>query len=298
MTIALFYKCSLFQKLSNNLSSFLARNWTFVGLFCLAMSATKWIVGGLKQPFDSNDCLNYIPPPHEVERNQIMSGRSENTDSLNTRERLLLAALKSFGHNDFDAVSTREIVEIAGANISAISYHFGGKRGLYLATAEYMAERMQAKMKPLMESIRSQLVYSDKDGCQELLKQLIHGFVHNLLMGEVSEDAAGLIFREQNHPTDAFDFLYDKFMLPMQTIYSMLVARITGADPDAKETMLITHSLLGQIVIYRMGRETILRRLGIKRFSADDVNQIAELISALSLKALNGESYQVNQNDL
>ncbi len=218
-----------------------------------------------------------------------MSSKNLDADSINTRDRLLQAALKAFGHNDFNAVSTREIVEIAGANISAISYHFGGKQGLYLATAEYMAEAMQAEMKPLLENIQNRLVSAEEDDCRGLLRQLIHGFVHNLLMGEISEDAAGLIFREQNHPTDAFDILYDKFMLPMQKTYSMLVARITGGDPDSRETMLITHSLLGQIVIYRMGRETILRRLGVERFSVEDVNQITDIISNLSLKAI-GES--------
>ena len=207
-----------------------------------------------------------------------------------TRERLLLVALKCFGHRDYDSVSTREIVDLAGVNISAISYHFSGKHGLYLATAEYLAERIHTEIKPLIDEIQNRLVDAGKDECRIMIKQLIEGLVHNLLFGELSEDAAGLIFREQNHPTKAFDFLYEKFMLPVQKTYSMLIARIMDSDPDSQETMLLTHSLVGQIVIYRMGRETILRRLGKKKFSSEDVQQIAELVTSISLKVINCEN--------
>ncbi len=215
-----------------------------------------------------------------------MSGNVQKTEAKATRERVLLAALKCFGHRDYDSVSTREIVELAEANISAISYHFGGKQGLYLATAEYLSDHIQAQMKPLMEDIHQRMQRADQDECHRLIGQLIEGLVQNLLFGELSEDAAGLIFREQNHPTAAFDFMYDKFMLPMQNTYSRLIAKIVERDPDSQEIKLLTHSLVGQIVIFRMGRETILRRLGKSSFSTDDVKQIAELVINISLKAI------------
>lgn len=218
-----------------------------------------------------------------------MSGANLMLDATNTKERLLQAALKAFGHNDFNTVSIREIADISGANISAISYHFGGKQGLYLATAEYLADGIQAKMRPLLDNIRDRLESANVEECRELMRQLIHALVHNLIFGEIGEHAAGLIFREQNHPTAAFDILYKKLMLPLHTVFSLLVARITAADPEAKHTVLLTHSLLGQILIYRMGRETIMRRLGTNKFSAADANEIAEVISALSLKALGSE---------
>ena len=65
-------------------------------------------------------------------------------DGKPTRERLLLASLKTFGHKDYEAVSTREIVELAQANISAISYHFGGKDNLYV-------EAFRAMLGPLRD---------------------------------------------------------------------------------------------------------------------------------------------------
>ncbi|MCP3671701.1 MAG: CerR family C-terminal domain-containing protein [Gammaproteobacteria bacterium] len=210
-----------------------------------------------------------------------------NIQAKTTRERLLLTALKCFGHRDYDSVSTREIVDLAGVNISAISYHFNGKQGLYLATAEYLAENIRNQMKPLLDEIQNRLLDAGKDECLQMTKQLIQALVHNLLLGKLSADAVGLIFREQDHPTQAFDFLYEKFMLPMQQTYAMLIGRITDSDPESQHIKLLTHSLVGQVVIYQMGRETILRRLGKKQFSREDVQQIAELVTAASLKAVN-----------
>ena len=72
-----------------------------------------------------------------------------------TRQRLLQAALKAFGQHDYEAVSTRQIVEAAGANIAAISYHFGGKRALYLATAEYLADAMYQGLREELERMQA-----------------------------------------------------------------------------------------------------------------------------------------------
>src|SRR5688500_16766581 len=53
--------------------------------------------------------------------------------SEDTRERLLLAALRLFAHQGYAKTSTRELAEAASVNIAAISYYFGDKAGLYRA---------------------------------------------------------------------------------------------------------------------------------------------------------------------
>lgn len=46
-------------------------------------------------------------------------------------------ALKLFATQGFDATSTRQIAKGAGVNLSAMSYHFGSKEGLYKAVFLY-----------------------------------------------------------------------------------------------------------------------------------------------------------------
>ncbi|MFT7177522.1 MAG: AcrR family transcriptional regulator, partial [Halioglobus sp.] len=63
-----------------------------------------------------------------------------------TREALLTAAMDAFGRAGFDAASNRAIADSAGVNQALIGYHFGGKRGLYLAMFEHISEQMQLEL--------------------------------------------------------------------------------------------------------------------------------------------------------
>ena len=57
---------------------------------------------------------------------------------------LLDTAIDQFGRYGFDGASTREIARASGTAMSSITYHFGGKQGLYLAAAEHIAAAIRA----------------------------------------------------------------------------------------------------------------------------------------------------------
>lgn len=203
-----------------------------------------------------------------------------------TRDQLLVASIKAFGNKDYDAVSTREIVEQAGANISAISYHFGGKLPLYLETAAYLAQTLQQKMAPALEQIDQRQDERDPSTCRTLIEQLIAAMVEHIVIGELSADAAGFIFREQLKPTDAYDILYQELLQPMQQRYARLLACIFNCPQEDRTIKLITHALLGQIIIFRVGQTTILRRLESSQFTRDDCTLITQLITRQTLAAI------------
>ena len=48
-----------------------------------------------------------------------------------TEQKIIEVATELFAKDGFDGASTREICRRAGANISLISYYFGGKKELY-----------------------------------------------------------------------------------------------------------------------------------------------------------------------
>lgn len=52
-------------------------------------------------------------------------------EELGTRERLLEVATELFAVRGFAGVSVRDLAGGAGANVATVSYHFGGKEGLY-----------------------------------------------------------------------------------------------------------------------------------------------------------------------
>lgn len=213
----------------------------------------------------------------------------EDNSENDTRARLLRTALTVFGHHDFDAVSVRQIVQQADANIAAVSYHFGGKQGLYLATAEYLAEQLNTGLAPMLEHIRAAADTASPDQAAALLRELIGGLARNLLRSGFHDDATGFILREQHQPTDAFDVLYQRLMLPIQHTVQTLVQRLTGGQLESTaDAVLVTHALLGQLLAFRMARTTVLRRLDQAEFSDTDIDRIATLIGGLTSNALSG----------
>ena len=80
-----------------------------------------------------------------------MDSELPNATQQGTRTRLLQTSLATFAHRDFEAVSIREIVEQAGANIAAISYHFGGKQGLFECALQDYRKRYIDRIVALLE---------------------------------------------------------------------------------------------------------------------------------------------------
>lgn len=203
-----------------------------------------------------------------------------------TRLRLLKAALKAFSQRDYDAVGTREIVDSIGVNISAISYHFGGKRGLYLATAQYLAEGLQGALRPRLERVEAALPDADAGQCRRMLGELIGGYVDILLSGGLGEEVPGFVFREQIRPTEAYDVLYDKLFGPLNRILCALISRARDLPAEADETHMVAHALLGQALFFRAGRTTMLRHLGRLAYSSDDLALMKALLSGMTEAAL------------
>jgi AcrR family transcriptional regulator len=64
-----------------------------------------------------------------------------------TDERILETAIRLFARQGYNGTSVRQITSEAGANLGAVTYHFGGKRELYGAVLERcigpLAERVE-----------------------------------------------------------------------------------------------------------------------------------------------------------
>lgn len=57
--------------------------------------------------------------------------RPKDAKEASSRDRLLAVAKRLFAEHGFDGVSVRDLVQAADANVSLVSYYFGGKEELY-----------------------------------------------------------------------------------------------------------------------------------------------------------------------
>lgn len=71
-----------------------------------------------------------------------MNMRYRETHADQTRNRILAVSLSLFAQRGFEGASTRAIADAAGVNVATLSYHFGGKQGLYDAVVSHVADEL------------------------------------------------------------------------------------------------------------------------------------------------------------
>jgi AcrR family transcriptional regulator len=177
-------------------------------------------------------------------------------------DRLLDTAIDQVGRQGLEGASTRAIATAAGTTMSAITYHYGGKQGLYLAAARHIADRMGERMAPALASseTRSGKAKSNDHALTELLTIIDH-FVA-IMVHPASAAWARFIVREQMDPTEAFDVLYRGGMGRLVDRLSALIVRIGGGRSNAAEARLKTLAIVGQALVFRVARATLLRATG------------------------------------
>ncbi len=201
-------------------------------------------------------------------------------------DRLLDTAIDQFGRNGIEGASTRAIATAAGTTMSSITYHYGSKQGLYLAAARHIADQMGERLAPA-------LAVSEKEGREgegpdaaltELLT-IIDGFVAIMAHPE-STAWARFIVREQMEPTEAFDVLYGSVMGPLVDRFSALIVRIRGGQCAAAEARLKTLAIVGQVIVFRVARATLLRATGWNDIDASGAAVIRRIIRAHTIAIL------------
>jgi AcrR family transcriptional regulator len=200
-----------------------------------------------------------------------------------TREALTRAAIDMFGRDGFNAASTRAISEAAGVNQALIGYHFGGKPGLYLAALKYIADSVVARIGPLVTTIEAELDADAGDPAEardRAIEQL-HGFTDafaGMLTSAESKSWARLILREQQDPSEGFELLYAGVMRRILGVTTRLVARARRDDAADDRCKLTALTIVGQVLIFRTGREAVLRQMGWDSVSDAELKAIqAEL---------------------
>lgn len=177
-----------------------------------------------------------------------------------TRDAIIRAATDVFGRVGYDAASTRAISQAAGTNQALISYHFGGKEGLYQAVIDGIAAEMEDSLVPVLDEIQTAMPMRGRSAVEAMLS------LFSALMGQFNRvEASGwsrIIAREQQDPTAAFEIIYNRYM---SRVLDTLSALIAGASGDAlAEQAARTRAILmmGQILVFIFAREAARRFLG------------------------------------
>lgn len=201
--------------------------------------------------------------------------------AVETRERLLRAAIEVFAERGYDAATIREICRRADANVAAVHYHFGDKQRLYLSifgTAfDLMRERRSAFLPPQAPPEERLRIYI------KILFEEIFSF------GGDSDSAAHLYriyLAEMTQPSEMLDAVVSElFQRDADELYS-IVGSLLGQEPECPTVIKCAASVVGQILYYYHAQPMIARLHRDKKPVSERIDDLAEHVWLFSLAAI------------
>ncbi|EEQ06802.1 Uncharacterized HTH-type transcriptional regulator ybiH [Yersinia bercovieri ATCC 43970] len=197
------------------------------------------------------------------------------------RQQLIQAATELFGELGLKGATTRDIAQRAGQNIAAITYYFNSKEGLYLAVAQQIADFIQQAFAPLAQEINQFLQRPPQDQTAEqqlhYIRRGLLEFSHLMTQPETL-NISKIMAREQLSPSEAYPLIHAQAIAPLHQKLNLLLAAFIGADASATKTILHTHALIGEVLAFRMGRETIRRQAGWQEMGPAEIEMINQVL--------------------
>lgn len=165
--------------------------------------------------------------------------------SVETRARLLAAARDLFVERGFPRVTVREICRDAGANVAAVSYHFGDKLGLYREVA-----------RQALDAIRETSDLSVKTppgtSVEERLRHYVRTFLPRLAK---PSDGAQWIGKLMNNkmvaPTPIATWIFTEAIVPRLLYLKTIVAELLDVEPTDPRVAQCVTSIQAQCLYYR-----------------------------------------------
>ncbi len=152
-------------------------------------------------------------------------------------EKIVEIAKKLFAEKGYQGVSTREIADFLGINISTFHYHTGGKSNLYKSVIESVYQReLELFHKPI--SNFSEKDYRDKEKVYHALNEALLGFFEQMSQ---DRDRATLYVRRWLEWPD--EFMEQEVENTLQTFYPfyhfMESARKAGSIRDVNSSIFL-----------------------------------------------------------
>lgn len=201
---------------------------------------------------------------------------------------LVAAAARLFAARGFDGVTVRELAQAANVNVAAVSYHFGGKRQLYLEALERLMAEMRPIGAPVIEQIDRafEMGRPDRATLKSLAAFTVSHFLTALHGGDVPPWVAQTVLREFQEPTADYRPMLDERVLPLHQAIRRMTAAALEMHEDSAEAILTAHAFMGQIMVYATARAVVLEELAWTDFSDARLGKVIDAAKAAAFGLL------------
>lgn len=191
----------------------------------------------------------------------------------NTEQNIIEVATDLFAQKGFEGASTREICKLAGANISLISYYFGGKKELYDKVVNNITDKIILYMKSRMgvQELPTTFDNLPKAKRVEMLLDAIDFVIDYFYSERISDSEMMIFFKEQIMSDDSLNVMG-------YSVFRKLMASILGKGENDKEVVLRCITIIGSIHSARIFKQFSVRVMGQSGYSKEDIQMLKQII--------------------
>ena len=187
-----------------------------------------------------------------------------------TKLTLLKTSARLFAQNGYASTSVRDIVKAANVNISAIKYHFGDKRALYLETLKYLLQKNRNYIfggntpLPTVQDIDKLSLSQVKNSLHCIIDRVLDMKFkrHNLPLERI------FTYAELEDSREMLTFLLS-YIDPLSQLLSRMVSRLTGLAEKSPELIILTNTIFWQVNLSECDRFILLTSLQQKTLSKE-----------------------------
>jgi AcrR family transcriptional regulator len=195
-----------------------------------------------------------------------------------TKQKLITIGTRMFGLNGYNGVSLRALSKESGTNLATVSYHFGGKQGLYEAILYSILERKE-KIFPSEACVLEHIAMLESGEINdfELISWFIKTFVKGLIVDPETIWAVIIVSRELANPGEFYPVLEEKFFRPSFRNINLMLEAILGDDISKMEKVVIGEAIIGMSLKF-VHKKEFLFRLGEDCYTPELIDEVTDIL--------------------
>ncbi|MEA2014869.1 MAG: CerR family C-terminal domain-containing protein [Thermodesulfobacteriota bacterium] len=182
-----------------------------------------------------------------------------NDEKKTTRDHLLKSAEMLFAQKGYDAVSVREITNVAQCNLAAVNYHFGNKKTLYL---NVFRERWMPRAQRIRKCFEKNLAGCGETSPAAVIQSLAEALIKGPLTDEERLYHFHLMIREITKPTEAFEIVMGETMKPSMEGLGKVLQPYLSEGIDEERTLLNILSIFSIVLYFNFARLPVSKVIG------------------------------------
>jgi AcrR family transcriptional regulator len=197
--------------------------------------------------------------------------------SSKTRSQLIEAATAIISAVGYEGASTRALTKAAKTTLSAIPYHFGGKKELYLAAGQMIAEYAAARFGEVTAILDSGKAVGKAARFEEALTHLL-----DIILEDAEPHSwTSFIARCAYDNDEALALIYDQAIAPLLESLIRAASEFSGRAPDDTALRLRISAVVTAILSFRFLRGIMLRGMNWNHHQKEGIEQITDMVCDL-----------------